>query len=425
MRTLLRGFLDSFTPLRIRSLRLYLGGQAISLFGTWMQSTAQSWVVWRLSHSTAALGTVAMLGWLPLFFLGPWAGVWADRLDRRRVLIWTQATAMLLAFALAILVQTDVVRLWHVYLLATALGCISALDFPAQQAFVGDLSGMDQVRKAVVINNMAFQASRMAGPSLAGLVIGTLGEAPAFWINGLSFVAVLASLLSIRGMQRDRPVVTGAPLHEFWEGMKFVGQQPRIQDLMFFTMLATFFGISNLQILPAFATDVLHRGPEELGLLMGASGAGALCGAIFLVPMVQRLRHTGKMLGFTTIWIGTWYIIFSRSIWLPLSLACLFLSGGIAIPVVMTTINGLLQTLAPPQMRARLLSNWNMLSFGLQPMAALMVGYVGQFFGAPAAVLINGALMVMGGLYLLVLRPGLRQWEPVAQREESREKVPA
>lgn len=400
---------ESFAPLRIRSFRIYLGGQAVSMIGTWMQMTAQSWVVWELSRSPAALGVVSMLGALPFLFLGPWAGVWADRLDRRRILLVTQTVAMALAFALALLVQTGAVRLWHVYGLAMLLGCVAALDMPAQQAFLGDLAGMDQVRRAVVLNAMIIQVSRMLGPSLAGWLIGALGVASGFWLNGVSFLAVIASLLAIRSHQ-VRKAHAGRPLQDLREGLRFIFAQPRIQDLLVLTALVTFFAFSVIQILPAFATDVLHRGPETLGLLMGASGAGALVSALVVVPLAQRLRRTGLTLAGCVIWSGLAYLVFSRTTWWPVAAACLFLSG-LVVPVVFTTANGLLQTLAPGHLRARLLSAWLIVGFGLQPVAALAVGAIAEWLGAPAAVLINGLLMMAGAALLLAARPDLRVWE--------------
>ncbi len=401
-------FVDGFSPLKTRDLRLYLSGQAVSLIGTWMQATAQSWVVWQLSHSPAALGFVAMFGSLPLLVLGPWAGPWADRLDRRRVLVGTQTTAMLLAFALALLVQTGAIRLWHVYLLATMLGVVTALDFPSQQAFIGDLAGIPQVRKAVVMNAMINQLSRMVGPAIAGWVIGSLGVAPAFWLNGASFVAVIATLLAVRGKQ-VRKESTRNPLGEFVEGLRFIAGQPRIQDLLIFTLFVTFFGFSNMQLLPAFATDVLGKGPEALGFLLGASGAGALTSAMVVVPLIQRVKRTGLMLGGAVAWAAMGFLTFSLSHWLALSMAALYVAS-LAMPVVMTTSNGLLQTLAPGNMRARLLSTWLMVGFGMQPVAALLVGLDGKVFGPAAAVRINGLLMILGAFLLLASRAELRSW---------------
>jgi MFS family permease len=422
----LRTILDSFSPLRLRPFRIYLGGQAISLIGTWMQLTAQSWVVWELSHSTAALGIVGMLGQLPFLLLGPWAGVWADRLDRRRVLIVTQIIAMLQAFTLALLLQSGLVRLWHVYLMAALLGCVATLDRPAQQAFLGDLSGIEHVRKAVNLNVTIIEISRVLGPSFAGWLIGTLGVASGFWLNGVSFLAVIVSLLMVTAHKSQKPPA-GKPLEEFREGLSFIFTRPRIQDLMLFTIFVTFFGFSNLQILPAFATDVLHRGPETLGLLMGASGAGALVSALVIIPLAQRARRTGVMLASCIVWSGLAYSLFSRVTWIPLAAGSVFLAGMV-IPIVMTSAMGLLQTMAPPEMRGRLLSAWSMVSQGLQPFATLAVGFGAQALGPQTAVLINGILAVAGAGLMLALRPGLSTWEansPGLAHEDGGERIAA
>src|SRR3989454_935295 len=324
-----RAWAESLSPLRIRSVRIYLSGQVISLIGIWMQQTAQSWVVWQLSRSGTMLGVAAMLAFLPTFFLGPWMGVFADRWDRRKVLIATQSFAMILAFVFAILVQTRVIALWHVFVLATLLGIVSALDFPSTQAFIGDIAGMSRVREAIILNTSIFQVSRMIGPALAGWGIGYLGVASAFWINGVTFLAVIASLLAIRGNQLRR-TSTGRPLQEFREGLSFLRKETRAQDLLAFSVMVTFFGISSIIILPA---------------------------------------------------------------------------------VVLTTANGLLQILAPPDMRGRVLSIFLMISFGAQPIAALLIGVAADAFTPMGAVLLNGALMVAAAGALVGLRSGLLSWE--------------
>jgi MFS family permease len=402
-------WLDSFSPLRIRNLRIYLSGQAVSLIGTWMQMTAQSWVVWQLSHSTVALGIVAMLGTIPFLLLGPIAGAWADRLDRRKLLIGSQIVAMILAFTLALLVQTGHIALWHVYILAGLLGIVNTIDMPAQQAFIGDLSGMHQVRQAVVANSAIFQLSRMIGPAMAGWIISVLGVAQAFWINSASFIAVIASLLAINAEQK-RKAHKGGSLLQFRESLNFVREQPRIQDLLALTILITFFGLSTMQILPVFVTDILNRGPETLGLLMGASGAGALIGSLFVTPLAQGIRRIGLMLGTASIWSAVWISVFALSKWLPLSVISMFLTG-MSIPVVMTTTNGLLQTLAPQGMRARLMSFWLMLAFGTQPLAAMFIGVSAKYLSAPSAVLINSILMGIGTMMILFFRKEMRDWE--------------
>src|SRR2546426_30355 len=240
---------------------------------------------------SAVLGCVfacsAMLAFLPTFVLGPWMGVFADRWDRRKVLIATQSFAMILAFVFAILVQTRVIALWHVFVLATLLGIVSALDFPSTQAFIGDIAGMSRVREAIILNTSIFQVSRMIGPALAGWGIGYLGVASAFWINGVTFLAVIASLLAIRGNQLRR-TSTGRPLQEFREGLSFLRKETRAQDLLAFSVMVTFFGISSIIILPAVVSLVLGGGADMLGFLLASSGAGALVGALVLTPLAQR-----------------------------------------------------------------------------------------------------------------------------------------
>lgn len=219
---LFRTIKQGFSPLKLFNFRLYMSGQAVSLIGTWLQITAQSWVVWELTHSEAALGMVSMLGALPILLLGLWVGVLADRVNRRLLLIITQAGMMLLAFALALLVQFKLVQLWHVYVLSTLLGIFSAIDFPTQQAFLGDLAGMSEVRKAVNLNAMFLQASRMVGPALAGWVIGNWGAATAFWVNGASFLAVIGSLITVQAHQARGHHSGASVFSDLREGLRFL-----------------------------------------------------------------------------------------------------------------------------------------------------------------------------------------------------------
>lgn len=400
---------ESFAPMRIRNLRIYLGGQAVSLLGTWMQVTAQSWVVWELSESETALGIVAMLGMLPFLLLAPWAGAWADRLDRRKLLIGLQAASMALAVALALLVQIEVVQLWHVYVLAALLGIVGAIDMPAQQAFIGDVVGMGALRKAIVMNVIILQISRMLGPALAGLVIQQLGVSPAFWINAVSFVAVIVSLVAVRSEQIRRPA-GGAVLREFRDSLVFAWRKPRIIDLLTVTILVTFFAMSTMQIMPAFASKVLNGGADALGLLMGSSGAGALFSALLVVPLAQKQRMVGKMLGGSMLWAAAWLLVFSFSDWMWLSMLAIAMVS-IGVPVVMTTANGLLQLMAPPDMRARLISLMLMVGFGSQPLAALLMGRTAELLGPQRAVLISGLLLLAGTVAYFSVRPALRGWE--------------
>ena len=408
-----RALSDSLAPLKNRNIRIYLAGQSVSLIGVWMQQTAQAWVAWELSHSGTALGVAAMLAALPLLLLGPWVGVYADRWDRRKVLIATQTGAMILAFAFAVLVQTNLIQLWHVFVLAALLGIVSALDFPATQAFIGDLAGMKSVRQAIILNASIFQVSRMVGPALAGWAIGALSVASAFWINGATFLAVIGSLVVIRGKQVRR-TSTGRPLTEFREGLAFLRREARAQDLLAFAVIVTFFGISSIIILPAVVGTVFPSDPATravtLGYLLASSGAGALVGTILVTPLAQRARRTGRMLAACAVSSGVWLVVLSFSHALPVSAAAIFLVS-LTIPIVLTTVNGLLQVLAPPDMRGRILSILLMFSFGAQPFAALLIGVAADAFTPLGAILLNGVLMIGFTGSLVAVRSGLLSWE--------------
>jgi len=413
--SLIKTYSGSFAPLKLPNFRTYLGGQAISLMGTWMQVTAQGWVVWQITHSEAALGTVALLAGLPLFVLSPWTGVIADRFDRRKLLIGTQAVMMTLAFILAFLVQTNLARIWHIYIIALLAGVATALDFPTQQTFLGDLSGMEQVRRATTLNIMMVQLARMLGPVLAGVVLTTLGAAMAFWINGLSFIAVIISLLVVRSTQ----VVTipqGKKSGSFGEALNYVRGQPRMVDLMIFATLVTFFGLATINILPAVADTVLHGDAGTFGLLLGASGAGALVSTIVLLPLSQAAKRIGLIVSGAAIWMGVFFALLSTSSLLPLSMAAMFCVslGG---PLVLTTAMGVLQQLAPRDMRARIISLFTMVSFGLQPIASQVIGYSAETFGTQRAILYNAIGLMVGAGLMLALRPGLRAWvlEPLTE----------
>jgi MFS family permease len=402
----------NFSPLKESNFRTYLIGQAISLIGTWLQVTALGWVVWKLTNSNSALGISNMFATLPLLILSPWTGAWADRFDRRKILMLTQAGAMSLAFILAFLVQTNLVQIWHVYVLSLCLGIVNALDFPTQQAFLGDLAGIGEVRKAVNLNITFLQVSRILGPAVAGFLIGSLGVAPAFWLNGLSFLAVIYTLYIVRANQvrAKRSEHGDKSSGTFMEAVRFIIRQPRMIDLIIFAVFTTFFGLSIiLNLLPSVADKVLHGDANTLGFITAASGAGALVGVTFLTPVVQSMRRTGLLLSLSTIWMGFWFFMFSTTSNLIVAMFFMFMAS-LAPPTIMTTCNGLLQIMSPPLMRARLLSLFVMVSFGMQPVAALLVGYSGDHLGIDTTIAINGVGMILGGAFML-LRPRLRTWE--------------
>lgn len=408
MASLLQSYSGSFAPLKIRNFRIYLSGQAVSLLGTWMQATAQSWVVWELTHTESSLGIVVMLNTLPLFLLAPWAGTIADRYNRRNILIGTQTIAMLLAFTLAILVQTQWVRIWHIFGLAFLLGTVNALDFPAQQTFIGDLSGMEHVRRAATLNIMALQLARMLGPAIAGLVLKLGGAAFAFWVNGISFFFVIISLLLVRSHQ---VISKGSDVGgQFRQALGYVRSQPRMIDLMVFATLVTFFGLSIMNILPSVADHVLKGDAQTYGLLLGSSGAGALISTLVLLPLSQAARRIGLIVSGAALWMGTSFLVLANSTYLPLSMAAIF-CVSLGAPLVLTTGLGVLQLMAPPDMRARIISLFTMISFGLQPIASLFIGFSAEKLGTPTAILLNSLCLLSGAGLMLLLRRELTGWE--------------
>jgi len=406
--SLIQTYTRSFSPLKNRNLRIYLGGQAVSLLGTWMQVAAQSWVVWELTQSEKALGIVVMLGSLPLLLLAPWAGGIADRFNRRFILIATQVIAMLLAFSLAILIQTDLIQIWHIYLGSLILGTISALDFPAQQAFIGDMSGMGQVRQAVTLNIMALQVARMLGPALGGFLLKAVGNSVSFWINGLSFFVVIISLALVRSHQAAYK--GGSARGQFRETVDFLRSQPRMIDLMIFASLVTFFGLSIFNILPAVADHVLHGDSQTYGLLFGASGAGALTSTIFLLPLSQAAKRIGLIITAAAAWMGTFFLLLSLSTWIPFSMAAIFCIS-LGAPLVLTTGLGVMQLMAPMDMRARIISLFTMLTFGLQPISSLIIGYSAETLGVQTAIFLSAISLITGAALMFFFRNGLRQWE--------------
>ncbi|MFZ4814480.1 MAG: MFS transporter [Phototrophicaceae bacterium] len=407
--------IDNFSPLKIRNFRIYLGGQAISLIGTWLQVTALSWVVWELTHSELALGIVQMLSLLPLFLLAPWVGVWADRLDRRKLLIFTQVGMMLLAFILAALVLSESIRIWHIYTLSLLLGVFTALDLPTQQTFMGDLAGGGgEIRRAINLNVTIVQISRILGPAVAGIIVALLGAGMAFFINGLSFIAVIISLLLVRATQiMSKPKHGSTVLGGIREAVAFLRNEPRLLDCVAFASFATFFGIAIvLNVLPAFADHVLGGDAKTLGLLMSSSGAGALVGITVFAPLAQAQKRIGMMMAFAGIGAGSAFALLAMTNLLWVAMLGLF-AAGLAMPTLLSTTMGLLQVSAPPMMRGRVISLYTMVSFGLQPLAALWIGAMAEWLGVRTAIEINAVSLVLVSVWMLSRTP-LRQWDGLA-----------
>jgi len=403
---------DNFSPLRYPNFRLYFGGQAVSLIGTFLQVTAQAWVVWQLTHSEAALGLVGMLNALPLLLFSLYAGVWVDRLDRRKLLIVTQAASMLLAFVLAVLTQTGLVQIGHIYVLSFLLGAVAALDLPAQQAFLGDLTGMAEVRKAVNLNVTLVQVSRIIGPTLAGTLVARIGAAPAFWLNGLSFLAVIGSLIIVRAVQQQaKPRANTGQLKQIAEGVGYLRSDPRMVDVFLLAILQTFFVFSIIiNFLPAVASTLLNGNAETLGLIMASSGLGALLAVVVIVPLAQARKRSGAIMLAAQFVLAFCLTLFAHSHDVGLSMTALFMIS-VGATMVLTMTMGLVQLMSPQAMRGRVMSLFIVTTIGTQPLAALWIGQAGQLMGVETAIQVNAILLAAGAVLMLILRPAILRHE--------------
>ena len=368
-------------------------GQSINLLGDWMQQTAQAWVVWELTHRVTALGIVAFLSQIPFFIFGPWVGIVSDKFDRRKILLITQFISMLLAFILAFLVQTDRLVLWHVYVLAFLLGTETAFNVTAEQAFIGDIAGPGNIRKAIALNTIINQLTRLVGPALAGWLIASAGIAPSFWYNGISVGISILCIFLIRSKQVIEKS-EGTGLKQFKEGLVFLHNHKLLRLIILFAAIQTFFGLSIVQLLPAYATNVLGGNASTLGELIGSAGAGALIGIVLILPFVQRIKRPCIAIGGAVIWAGAWYVLFSFTKSLPLAMVCQFMASLGAANVLTLSI-ALAQELTPVNLRARILSTFMMIIFGLQPVASYLVGRIADTIGINKVMLINGGCMIL------------------------------
>lgn len=396
----------TYAPLGERNFRIFAAGLGMSLVGTWMQGAAFSWLVWTLTGSAVALGQVAAITLLPGLFLGPWAGVWADRLDRKFILIGAQITLMTLAVILALLVQTATVTVWSVYVIALLSGIARAIEIPAHDGMVGDLGQRTNVRSAVTLNAGLVQISRMAGPALAGVLMMRYALHVVFWLNAVSFLAALVALRFIQVQQVRVPSV-GSALGDFMAAVRTVRGHNRLQDAFVASFLTTFFIWPIVQIMPAVA-DVGFGGTEgTFGFLLAASGAGSLAGALLVMPFLQHAVHTGRAL-IGTLLAGAFVLL--PFAWTPtadLGALLLFLNG-LAVTTALAT--GLIQALAPPGMRSRIMALWAMQTMGMLPIASYAIGVLAEWTAPRLAITLFASLSLLGGLVLAWRRPGFRAW---------------
>ncbi|HYK84158.1 MAG TPA: MFS transporter [Ktedonobacteraceae bacterium] len=393
-----KGLLRAFLALRHRNFRLFWFGQLISLMGTWMQSIGQSWLVLELTHSAWLLGLVGALQFLPVMLLSLFGGVLADRLPKRKVLLFTQSSALIQAVILWILVATGSVQLWHVLALAALLGLTNALDMPTRQAFVVEMVGRDDLPNAIALNSSLFNMARIVGPGIGGLIIAWQGVAPLFLLNAISFIPVIIGLAMIdlsklHAHSKRIEVPTGTPKQSTFqslrEGLAYVWHTPSILLIIAVIGAVSLFGINFNVVLPLFATAVLNVGPAGFGFISSAFGLGSLLSALWLAWSNHKPTIHYVLISAFVFCIAEAAFAISQSY--PLSL--LLIAGtGFAQIAFSATSNTTLQTVAPDYLRGRVMSVYMLVFAGSVPLGNLLTGGLAHWFGAPIALLIEAGV---------------------------------
>lgn len=393
--------------LQYRNYRLFFGGQGISLIGTWMQRIAMSWLVYRLTNSAFLLGVVGFTGQIPIFLLTPFAGVLADKMNRHRVLIVTQTLAMIQALILAFLVFTGTVAVWHILSLSIFLGLIDAFDMPVRQSFMVEIVQTKDLGNAIALNSSIVNSAQLLGPSIAGILIASTGEGMCFLLNGISYLFVIVSLLAMKITSRKMETQTTRVLKGVREGFSYVFGFTPIRSVLLLLALISLVGMPYRVLMPVFARDILHGGPDTLGFLMASSGVGALVGSIYLASR-KSVLGLGKWIALASSIFGIGLIAFSlsRVFWLSLFLILL---SSFGMMVQMASSNTVLQTVVDEDKRGRVMSFYAMAIRGMAPFGSLLAGGLASKIGAPHTLMIGGVSCVLGSLMFAAKLPLLRE----------------
>ncbi|WP_242342354.1 MFS transporter [Anaeromyxobacter terrae] len=395
---------DALRSLRKRDLRLFFAGQGVSLAGTWMQSVAQSWLVWRLTRSSELLGVVNFLGQVPVFLFGIWAGSIADRHPRRRIVLATQTNAIVQAVLLAVLTLTGAVRPWHVIVLAGMLGLTYAFEIPARQALLADIAGRD-APNAIALNSSIVNSARIVGPALAGGLVAAVGEGWCFALNALSFAGTYYALVQMR--PPAQPKIEGSRRAHLLEGLAYAGRTAHVRALLALLAVSSFFAMPYQALLPVVSAEVLHGGAGLYGILLGSAGAGALAGAIGLL-LRKGLAGLGRRVALGTTLLGSGLLGLSLSRHPVVAGAALVVAGFGFITQMAGTMT-LLQGLAPAEMRGRVMGLFSTLFVGVTPFGALAAGFAASRFGAPRTIAAGAAVVVAASAVFHLALPRLRR----------------
>ncbi|HYA39873.1 MAG TPA: MFS transporter [Syntrophobacteraceae bacterium] len=415
-----------FRAFRSRNYRLFFCGQGISLIGTWMQQAAMSWLVYRITGSTLLLGAVAFTNQIPTLFLGPFAGVIADRFERKRLLMWTQSLSMLQALILASLVLASAIQTWHIIALSLFIGSVNAFDIPIRQSFVLQIvERKEDLGNAIALNSAMFNSARFIGPLVAGILISMLGEGVCFLLNGISYLAVLAGLAAIRVAARQNHVGRAPVLRQFCEGIRYAFDFKPIIAILALLSLYSIAGAPYMVLMPAFARDVLHGGAHTYGFLMSAAGIGALSATMYLAS--RRNAHgLIKVIPTASVACSLGIASFALSRSFALSIICL-LMAGFGMMTQIASSNTIIQTIVEEDKRGRIMSLYAMSFMGVMPFGSLLAGSIADRIGVQFTLLLGAACCITGASIFAMklpmlcdrLKPVFADMEPCATQRVS------
>ena len=390
----------TFRALRHRNYRLFFWGQLVSLIGTWMQQTAMSWFVYEITNSKFLLGAVAAVGSAPMMLFAVWGGSLADLYPKRSILVATQTAQMICAFLLAIGVWLGFANAAFIVVVAALNGVAMGFDMPARQAFTVEMTSREDLLNAISLNSSIVNGARVVGPSLAGLMIGAVGVALCFLFNALSFIAVIAGLLMMRLPSFERKIDIVSPAEHAWNGIVYSFQHPRVRTILLLFLAVGVFGWSYMVIMPAFARDVLGRGADGFGILMSASGTGALVGALVVATFGHRFRPRRLALG--GVWLFSAALLafsFARNFYVALGF--LFIAG-FGMLLFFSTTNTVLQTIVPDDMRGRVMGVWSLIFGAMIPLGSLEAGAVANWSGTAFALGLGAIVCAISAIVALI-----------------------
>ena len=400
------GLSRTFAALRHRNYRLFFFGQLVSLIGTWMQNVAQAWLVYELTNSPFKLGVVSFCAGVPVLLFSLWAGVVADRVPKRPLLVVTQTVMMTLAFILAADMFLGTIQWWHIAIMAFLLGTANAFDGPTRHAFVVEMVGRNELMNAIALNSAMFNTARIVGPALAGIILAAVGAAWCFVLNGVSFLAVIAGLVLMDVKPYVGAIPTESPLKQMREGVSYIWHHPTVRPLITLVAVSNMFALGYMALLPAFAQDVLHAGKVGYGFMSTAIGVGALAGAL-VIASLGNYQRKGLILTAGNLLFPVMVIALSLSKSFHLTMGCLVVAG-FGFMAQNATANTLVQTTVPDTLRGRVMSVYMMVFLGFFPIGSLIAGAMAERFGVPVGAAFGGIVALAYGIYLAWRAPEIR-----------------